>query len=333
LQSASDASTHRIEEINAMSIRTEPWLAVVLAVLALPTKADDSPAASPPTAGATQRVILSGTTIDPEAQIRQSQELAKKLAEPKSAQWQAKGDQRRSYRFEEAGIDVPFRIVVPSTWDGKSKLPMVMMLHGAGGSESSYLEQSSKQLPKLAEAHGYLLVSPLGHSAMGAYGTCLRLPAVFGNDEAAEKARAAVTPQKERTLELSEKDVINVIELIRNEYPIDDKAMFLTGHSMGSGGTWYLGAKYNMYWAAIAPMSGPFVEKANYPWDRIRAMPIFMTEGTGATPSLEGSRKMKDWMKEQGFKLEYKEVEADHGGMVRLVLPDVFDFFDRVRGK
>jgi len=31
--------------------------------------------------------------------------------------------------------------------------------------------------------------------------------------------------------------------------------------------------------------------------------------------------------------LEYMEVEADHGRMVALVLPAVFDFFDRQRKK
>jgi hypothetical protein len=30
---------------------------------------------------------------------------------------------------------------------------------------------------------------------------------------------------------------------------------------------------------------------------------------------------------------EYEEVNADHGGMVPLVLPDVFAFFDRTRSK
>ena len=108
--------------------------------------------------------------------------------------------------------------------------------------------------------------------------------------------------------------------------------MFLAGHSMGSGGTWYLGAKYADYWKAMAPMSGPFVEQATYPWDRIRKMPIFMTEGTGATPCLEGTRvMMQKWMKDQGFRLEYMEVDADHGRMVPLVLPAIFDFFDRQR--
>jgi hypothetical protein len=62
-------------------------------------------------------------------------------------------------------------------------------------------------------------------------------------------------------------------------------------------------------------------------------MPIFMTEGTGATPSLAGSRAMQEWMKAQGFPLEYLEVDADHGRMVALVLPAIFDFFDRQRKK
>jgi predicted peptidase len=278
-------------------------------------------------------VILFGTALEPQTQMRESQQLANSLATPDSPQWRAKGDQRRSYRLPDTGAEIHYRVYVPTNWDGKSKLPLVMMLHGGGSDENQYLDSKSKQLLRLAEQHGYLLVSPLGYSRTGAYGTCLRLPAVFGQPEEAVKMRTALTADKERSLELSEKDVINVLEIVLNEYPVDRASMFLTGHSMGSGGTWYLGAKYPDYWAALAPMSGPFVEEACYPWDRIRKMPIFMTEGTGATPSLAGSRKMRDWMKEHGFKLEYKEVEADHPGMVPLVLPEVFDFFDRCRAK
>jgi hypothetical protein len=58
-----------------------------------------------------------------------------------------------------------------------------------------------------------------------------------------------------------------------------------------------------------------------------------MSEGTKALPSLKGSYLMRDWMIAQGFDLEYLEVNADHGGMVLLALPAVFDFFDRYRSK
>jgi predicted peptidase len=71
---------------------------------------------------------------------------------------------------------------------------------------------------------------------------------------------------------------------------------------MGSGGTWYLGTKYAQYWAAISPMSGPYVDELNYPWDNIQEMPVFMTERIGAAPSHVGSKTMFTWMKERGLK-------------------------------
>lgn len=316
-----------------MATRSNLQVAILMCATAMTVCEALAQTTAPATSGPPPRLISFGTSIDPERQIGESQKLAKSVANPASPQWRAKGDQRRSYRFEEAGAAMPFRIYVPTTWDGGSKLPLVLMLHGGGANENTLLDQHDRQLLTLAERHGYLLVSPLGHSTTGAYGTCLRLPAVFGQPEAAARMRAAVTPEKERTLGLSEKDVINVLELVLAEYPVDRGAMFLTGHSMGSGGTWYLGAKYAAYWTALAPMSGPFVDESAYPWDRVRKMPIFMTEGTGATLSLAGSRAMRDWMAARHFKLEYKEVDADHGGMVPLVLPDVFTFFDRCRGK
>jgi predicted peptidase len=281
----------------------------------------------------TPSAIKCGCAIIDQDQIRESQALAKSVAAPGDPQWRAKGDLHRKYHFPAANADMPYRLYVPTSWDGKSQLPLVVILHGAGADENMYVDLNDKQLIRLAEQHGYILVSPLGYTRMGAYGTPLRLPAVFGNPEIAEKQRAAVSAEQERTLELSEKDVINVLEIMLNEYPVDRSSMFLTGHSMGSGGTWYLGAKYAQYWAAIAPMSGPFVDEANYPWDNIRKMPVFMTEGTGATPSLVGSKAMLAWMKERSFKIEYMEVNADHGGMIPLVLPSIFNFFDRCRSK
>jgi predicted peptidase len=268
-----------------------------------------------------------GCAIDAEEQIQESRALAKKIANLDDPQWRAKGDLHRKYYFPAAKMDMPYRLYVPTSWDGNSRLPMIVFLHGAGSDENRYIDANDRQIIRLSEQHGFILLSPLGYTSFGAYGTPLRLPAVFGNPKIAEQQRNSVSTELERTLELSEKDVINVIEIVLNEYPVDLSSIFLTGHSMGSGGTWYLGAKYAQYWAAIAPMSGPFVDETNYPWDNIREMPVFMREGTGAAPSLAGSRAMSAWMQERGFKLKYMEVEADHGGMIPLVLPGIFTFF------
>jgi predicted peptidase len=166
----------------------------------------------------------------------------------------------------------------------------------------------------------------------GAYGNVLRLTSPFGKPDEAAKLMAQVTTDSERTNELSEQDVINVLELVLAEYPVDRTSLFIFGHSMGSGGTWYIGGKYATYWKGLAPMSGPFVQETVYPWDDLRSTFLFVTEGTQA-PSVDGSRLLRDWLKTNAFKAEYEEVNADHGGMIPLVLPDVFDFFDRSRTK
>jgi len=277
-------------------------------------------------AGGGGRLISFGTLLDPQAVMAAAQELAQSLADPSSPQWQAKGDQHRSYYFADANTEEPYRLCVPTDWDGQSQLPLVMFLHGAGSNENTYLDQNNQQMVNLAQQHGYILVSPMGDQ--GAYGNFLRLTAPFGDEQGAAELMAQVTPDSERTNELSEQDVINVLELVLYEYPVDRTAMFLTGHSMGSGGTWYLGGKYPDYWNALAPMSGPFVQASGYPWDSVRSLAIFVTEGT-QTPSLDASRLLRDWLAENGFNAEYEEVNADHGGMVPLVLPDVFDFFAR----
>jgi predicted esterase len=275
---------------------------------------------------ASTRPIAFGTFLNAQGVIDAAQTLAKSLANPSGSQWQAKGDQHRTYKFAEANATEPYRLYVPTTWDGKAKLPLVMFLHGAGNDESSYIDQNSKQMITLAQQHGFILVGPLGASS--AYGNFLRLTAPFGNQSAADGLMSQVTAETERANELSEKDVINVLELVLNEYPVDRGAVFLTGHSMGSGGTWLIGGKYASYWTAIAPMSGPFVQETGYPWDNLRNTPIFVTEGTQA-PSLDASHLLRDWLKKNDFKSEYKEVNADHPGMVPLVLPDVFTFFDK----
>jgi predicted peptidase len=268
--------------------------------------------------------------LDAQAVVSAAQQLAKSIANPSTAGWQAKGDQHRKYHFADANADEPYRLYVPTTWDGKSNLPLAMFLHGSGSDENAYLDQNSKQMLNLAQQHGYLLVAPLGDK--GAYGNFLRLSSPFGKPDEAAKLMAQVTADSERTNELSEQDVINVLELVLAEYPIDRASMFLFGHSMGSGGTWYIGGKYASYWKGLAPMSGPFVQETGYPWDALRNVYLFVTEGTQA-PSIDGSKVLRDWLKTNGFKAEYEEVNADHGGMIPLVLPDVFDFYDRSRTK
>lgn len=243
------------------------------------------------------------------------------------------GDQHRTYEFAPTRDTIPYRIYVPMSWDGKSSLPIVLFLHGAGANESTYLDIAGGLLRELAEKHGYIVVSPLGFTPLGAYGNPLRLPAVFGESATAAAQRAAVTPARRRELDLSELEVVTVLEIVTEEYGADRARTFLAGHSMGSGGVWHLAARFAERWRAVAPMSGPFVDRETYPFDRIRELPIFVTEGTGAEPSLAGSRALAQFMRAGDFDFEYLEVDGNHGSMVPMVWPAIFDFFDRVSAR
>ena len=241
----------------------------------------------------------------------------------------ATGDQHLSYFFAPTAEQMSYRVYIPTKWQEGTSLPIVLMLHGAGADENSYMDMAEGLLPSLAEKHGYIVVSPFGHTPLGAYGNPLRLPAVFGESEAAAQQIAAVNAERQRTLSLSELEVMTVLEIVTEQYGADRDHTYLMGHSMGSGGTWHLAARYPERWRAIAPMSGPFVDEATYPFDNIRNMPIFMTEGLGAEPSLVGSRQFAEYLDNNGFNFEYLEVDGNHGSMVPMVMPAIFEFFDR----
>ena len=275
--------------------------------------------------------ISFGTALDAQAQIEASRKNAQALVATQDRHWRSKGDQHRNYFFYEANENMPYRLYVPQKWDGKSKLPLVMFLHGGWNDESSYVDANDRQLIKLAEKYGYLLVSPFGCHA--AYGNNLLLPAVFGEKEESSKIVAAGRNKmhsKEEQI-LSEKDVINVLELILAEYPIDRKSMFLMGHSMGAGGTWYLGAKYSNYWKGLAPMSGPFVLEHGYPWSNLSNIPVFISEGSKSAS--KSSRLIYKYMSEKNYDVEYMEVNKGHGEMIPVVLPHVFLFMERIRSQ
>ena len=51
-------------------------------------------------------------------------------------------------------------------------------------------------------------------------------------------------------------DALEVLKIAKERFKPDPQRIYLTGHSMGGHGTWYLGATYAGQWAAIAPCAG-----------------------------------------------------------------------------
>jgi pimeloyl-ACP methyl ester carboxylesterase len=51
-------------------------------------------------------------------------------------------------------------------------------------------------------------------------------------------------------------DALEVLDIAKARFKPDPQNIYLTGHSMGGHGTWFLGATYPDKWAAIAPCAG-----------------------------------------------------------------------------
>jgi len=51
-------------------------------------------------------------------------------------------------------------------------------------------------------------------------------------------------------------DALEVLDIAKATFQPDPQKIYLTGHSMGGHGTWFLGATYPATWAGIAPCSG-----------------------------------------------------------------------------
>jgi poly(3-hydroxybutyrate) depolymerase len=133
--------------------------------------------------------------------------------------------------------------------------------------------------------------------------------------------------------EASEKDVMNVLDMIRKEFNVDENRTYLMGHSMGGAGTIYLGVKHASIWAAIgaeAPATAPAgLTPANYSLEPAKNIPMIIVQGDmDELVPVAGTRLWIDKMKELNITHQYVEVPGGtHGSVLTTGAPDIFAFF------
>ena len=157
--------------------------------------------------------------------------------------------QQRTYHFTDTTEDLPYAVFVSSKVTKDKKNPLIIALHGLGGDQNSLMRGNAVDL---AEEGGYILVGPMGYNPRGWYGTPVGTPRAGATPRPPNPAAANDPPNLR---ELSEKDVMNVLELIRKEFKVDSNRTYLMGHSMGGAGTLYMGSKYASNWAAIGAIA------------------------------------------------------------------------------
>jgi poly(3-hydroxybutyrate) depolymerase len=233
--------------------------------------------------------------------------------------------QQRKYHFADTNEDLPYALFVSSKVTKDKKAPLIVALHGVFGDGNALLRGEALDL---AEQGGYILVGPMGYNPQGWYGS----PVIVMNGGPGKgKGGPPPTPEPPNLAELSEKDVMNVLELMRKEFNVDDKRTYLMGHSMGGAGALFLGPKHVDQWAAVASMApAAFLMNPDDLAPVKDKMPLFLAHGDADTvvPVDVGRRwaktatdlKMKDFT--------YRELPgADHGTVITQSIPDIFRFF------
>jgi len=173
--------------------------------------------------------------------------------------------QQRTYTFADTNEQMPYALFVSSKVTKDKKNPLIVSLHGLGGDQNTMVRESLRSV-ELAEQGGYILVAPMGYNSGGWYGIPPgpprggagapprgAPPAAAGRGGVPAGGTAITEAAKVR--EASEKDTMTVLDMIRKEFNVDERRIYLMGHSMGGAGTYYLGSKYAKVWAALAPIA------------------------------------------------------------------------------
>ncbi|MEP6917414.1 MAG: dienelactone hydrolase family protein [Acidobacteriota bacterium] len=298
------------------------------------------------------------TRYDFAAGLKKSAALLAVLERGKDPVWRGGGETVRHYYMREADEILPYHVFVPSTWNGKSTLPLVFILHGNSRDQDFYFDRDGRIIPRTAEKHGYMVVAPLGYAPNAGYNyvpygrptagprgmagariTAQEFgPAAAGGAQGTANGRGgrtgfggvngSVTPALVRS-EWSEQDAIHVLALIKEEYPVDPQRTFLFGYSAGGQGAHYLGPKFAETWAAIAIGGSNATPSGPYPFERLAKTPMMIFVGANDNPNIAPSRAMVQALQQNGVSAVLKEYPgANHDSAPSAATADIFDFFD-----
>lgn len=153
-----------------------------------------------------------------------------------AAQRLESGPQVLTFFSDVDDTEQPYGLYLPPDYDATKAYPLVISLHGAGSNHRLNLRrvfgksnadgendvEASRYFPEWEDVD-YIVASPFARGTVGYQG-------------------------------VAEKDVMDVIADVKRRFSIDENRMYLTGLSMGGGGTLWIGLTRPDLWAAIAPV-------------------------------------------------------------------------------
>jgi poly(3-hydroxybutyrate) depolymerase len=256
---------------------------------------------------------------------------------------QATGEQDRTYQFPGTQEQIPYHLYVPAKWTPATKLPLVVVTHGANQPATAPFQRpmDAPTLAKTAEAHGYIVAAVTGYhaNATGVGGWNVPYPMIQvqragGGGGGGRRGNAA--PPSAEDFARAEQDVLNVADLVAKEYNVDPNRIYLMGNSSGGSAVWNIAAKYPLRWTAISPSAAP-LDDATFPYEKLKTVPVLVVHGDmDTTMVFDASKVMVDHAVARGVDATWLPVpggkHVDAWAQPEII-NKIFDFFDAHKTK
>lgn len=190
------------------------------------------------------------------------------------------------------GRTAPARVFVPEGLDAGRPVPLVVALHGAGGTENLFFEgYGHGKIVDLCRERGWLLVAP------------------------------RVTP-------IGGAPPLDLVEAMAALYPVNPGRVFVVGHSMGAAAAVGAASRSPERFAGLAALGGG---GRIAPSEAIQKLPTFVGVGS-LDFALRGAKALDQTLRAAGLeRVEFKEyADVEHLLVVQVALPEVFTFFDSI---
>lgn len=166
------------------------------------------------------------------------------------------------FKLETGGYTRGYRVYTPQNLEKTKKYPLLVLLHGGGGTGKGMPKLTRGGFEKLADEKGAILAYPDGIDKNW-------------NDYRADKSRKA---QRENIDDVA--FISAMVDEIRKSYPVDPAKVYAAGISNGAMMSYTLACRAAGRFAAIAPVAGAMPENLVPACSPSRAVPVLIISGT-----------------------------------------------------
>lgn len=238
------------------------------------------------------------------------------------------GDLCHVFWCENLNRMLPYRLYVPTWYNGNDPLKLMVLMHGGGSSSDEMFDVSQNRFQKFAEKEHYLLLAVDCGVKDSTYG-CLSLPKgadVPGIDETCQENPLHLSEENIQARKYSEEAVSEVIAIVENRYAIDTRHRYLFGNSMGGMGAFHYPLGHKNFFRAIIP-AGAAPNPIFFHFAGLRDLPILLIAGTEDYHGYDHIYEVYEYCRSIGLNIRFLPVAGGHHEDCWAdVLPEIFTF-------